>query len=413
MNSWADIYLPPIDSSFDFPPLALRDSSTGEDTPLPIKNEYRMYVCGITPYDATHLGHAATYITFDLVNRYLRAMGKTVHFVENVTDIDDPLLERARRDNVDWKVLARSQINLFRGDMSDLHVIPPAHYIGAVESIPLVVDAVAKLQKLDSVYELEKDLYFSVRADKKFGSRAHLSQSEMLVLSAERGGDPARPGKRDPLDALVWLQERPGEPSWPSPFGNGRPGWHIECCAIALNYLPISHNEEYVIDIQGGGSDLLFPHHEMGAAQAAVLTGKDFARIYMHAGLIGLDGEKMSKSRGNLAFLSTLVENGADPMAVRLALIADHYAQDRMWSDDRLIAATKFLDRLRLLLSRPEVAPTNSAIQGIIDAMAHNLDTPAALALLEAWCVETEKGSVGGSAGELSRAIDLLLGIAI
>lgn len=413
MNSWADIYLPPIDSTFTFPALSLRSSSTGEITSLPIKDEYRMYVCGITPYDATHLGHAATYITFDLVNRYLRAMGKAVHFVENVTDIDDPLLERANRDKVDWKELAQSQINLFRGDMSDLHIIPPEHYIGAVESIPLVVEAIEKLQKLGTVYPIENDLYFAVRSDSKFGTRAHLSQDQMLALSAERGGDPTRIGKNDPLDALVWLHERPGEPSWPSPFGNGRPGWHIECCAIALNYLSVSHNEEFVIDIQGGGSDLIFPHHEMGAAQAAVLTGKDLARIYMHAGLIGLDGEKMSKSRGNLAFLSILVEQGADPMAVRLALISDHYSKDRMWTDERLTKATQFLDRLRLLLSRPEVAPTDTAIAAIIESLANDLDTPRAIEVLDAWCLETENGSMGGSAGELSRAIDLLLGIAI
>ena len=413
MNSWADVYLPPIDATFAFPALSLRDSSTGSLSTLPVKDEYRMYVCGITPYDATHLGHAATYVTFDLVNRYLRAMGKTVHFVENVTDIDDPLLERAARDNVDWKELAQSQINLFRGDMSDLHIIPPAHYIGAVESIPLVVKAVEKLQKLDTVYPVESDLYFSVKADQNFGTRAHLSQEEMLELSAERGGDPARLGKRDPLDALVWLHARPGEPYWPSPFGDGRPGWHIECCAIALNYLPSDQNDDFVIDIQGGGSDLLFPHHEMGAAQASVLTGKNFARLYVHAGLIGLDGEKMSKSRGNLAFLSTLIEHGADPMAVRLALMADHYSEDRMWTDDRLMASTRFLDRMRLLLSRPEVAPTNGVVQGIINSLANNLDTPHALEILERWCVETEAGSVGGSAGELSRAIDLLLGIAL
>lgn len=413
MNSWADIYLPPIDTSFTFPPLSLRNSSTGAITKLPVKNEYRMYVCGITPYDATHLGHAATYITFDLINRYLRAMGKDVHFVENVTDIDDPLLERAARDKVDWKELAQSQINLFRGDMSDLHIIPPAHYIGAVESIPLVVDAVERLQKLGTVYQVENDLYFSVRADQGFGTRAHLSQSEMLELSAERGGDPNRPGKKDPLDALVWLRERPGEPSWPSPFGNGRPGWHIECCAIALGYLTESHDEEYVIDIQGGGNDLLFPHHEMGAAQAAVLTGKNFARLYVHAGLIGLDGEKMSKSRGNLAFLSKLVEQGADPMAVRLALISDHYSMDRMWTDDRLAKATQFLDRLRLLLSRPEVAPTDGVVQAIIESLAEDLDTARATEILEKWCLETESGASGGSAGELSRAIDLLLGIAL
>lgn len=413
MNSWADLYLPPIDSSYRFPALSLKDSSSEGLVALPVKNEYRMYVCGITPYDATHLGHAATYITFDLVNRYLRAMGKTVYFVENVTDIDDPLLERANRDGVDWKSLAQSQIDLFRGDMSDLHVIPPSHYIGAVESIPLVVDAVEQLQRKNTIYRVEDDLYFSVKSDKKFGTRAHLSQDEMIKLSAERGGDPARVGKHDPLDALVWLHERPGEPSWPSVFGNGRPGWHIECCAIALNYLPVAHDEDFLIDIQGGGNDLLFPHHEIGAAQAALLTGKDYARVYMHAGLIGLEGEKMSKSRGNLVFLSKLVAEGADPIAVRVALMREHYSQDRMWTDDRLDKATKFVDRLRLLLSRPEVARTSGVVQEIIDALSHDLDTPRALEILSRWCDETEQGSTGGSAGELSRAIDLLLGIAL
>lgn len=413
MNSWADLYLPPIDSSFGFPPLSVQDSSSRQLVELPIKDEYRMYVCGITPYDATHLGHAATYITFDLVNRYLQAMGKRVHFVENVTDVDDPLLERAKRDNVDWRTLAQSQINLFRGDMSDLHIIPPEHYIGAVESIPLVVKAVEELKDKGTIYTVEDDLYFSVRSDKKFGTRSHLSPEMMLALCAQRGGDPTRIGKHDPLDPLVWLHERPGEPSWPSTFGKGRPGWHIECCAIALTYLPVDHNEDFLIDIQGGGSDLLYPHHEMGAAQAAVLKGKDYARVYMHAGLIGLDGEKMSKSLGNLAFLSKLVDGGADPIAVRLALISEHYSFDRMWTDGLLVVATEFLDRLRLLLSRPEVAPTHHVVQEIITALANNLDTPRALGALRQWCFETDNGATGGSAGELSRAIDLLLGISL
>ncbi len=413
MNSWAQIYLPPIDPSFNFPPLSLKNSSTRQNVVLPVKDEYRMYVCGITPYDATHLGHAATYITFDLVNRYLTAMGKEVHFVENVTDVDDPLLERATRDGVDWKDLAQSQIDLFRGDMCDLHIIPPQSYIGAVEAIPLVIDAIRGLQGKNSIYAVDEDLYFKVHADEKFGSRANLSQEEMLKLFAERGGDPARAGKHDPLDALVWLHERVGEPSWPSSFGEGRPGWHIECCAIALSYLPVDHEEEFLIDIQGGGNDLLFPHHEMGAAQAAVLKGKDYARLYVHAGLIGLDGEKMSKSLGNLVFLSKLVSEGADPIAVRLALISEHYSLDRMWSQEQLDTATRFLDRLRLLLSRPEVAPTKAVVQEIIDALSNNLDTPKALVELRKWCDETESGLTGGSAGELSRAIDLLLGIAI
>ena len=291
MKSWASVYLPPISSKFIFSPLSLNDSAAGLVTPLPIKDIYRMYVCGITPYDATHLGHAATYLTFDLVNRYLRAMGKDVQFVENVTDIDDPLLARATRDGVDWKDLALSQIELFRADMSDLHVIPPAQYVGVVESIPLVIEAIAELESLGTVYDLDGDRYFSVRSDENFGSRARLSQAKMVELFSERGGDPGRVGKHDPLDPLVWLQHRPNEPGWASPFGIGRPGWHIECCAIALNYLPADPNDDYLIDIQGGGSDLLFPHHEMGAAQARIHGGKEYARIYLHAGMIGLNGQ--------------------------------------------------------------------------------------------------------------------------
>ena len=413
MKSWSSIYLPPIDSKFIFPALSLYDSASDSLSALPIKTEYSMYVCGITPYDATHLGHAATYLTFDLVNRYLRAMGKVVHFVENVTDVDDPLLERAIRDNVDWRALALSQIELFRADMSDLHVVPPSDYVGAVEAIPLIVTAIEDLNAKGTVYKVEEDLYFSVHSDQKFGSRSHLSKDQMLELFAERGGDPARVGKHDQLDPLLWLQQRPNEPGWASPFGPGRPGWHIECCAIALNHLPSNPDDDYLIDIQGGGSDLIFPHHEMSAAQARILGGKDFARIYLHAGMIGFNGEKMSKSLGNLVFLGKLVTEGADPMAIRIALLSDQYFTYREWSSDRLNLATEFLNRLRLLLSRPEVAPTDLVIQKIIDSLADNLNTPTAFGVIDQWCNETEAGAQGGSAGELARAIDLLLGIAI
>lgn len=383
---------------------------------LAVKDVYRMYVCGITPYDATHLGHAATYLTFDLVNRYLRASGKAVRYVQNVTDIDDPLLERANRDGIDWMQLAQSQVELFRGDMTDLHIIPPEAYIGAVEAIPFIISAIESLEVRGAIYKVDEDLYFSVRADKNFGSRSHLTQDEMIDFFAERGGDPAREGKQDPLDALVWLKQRPNEPAWPSPFGLGRPGWHIECAAIALEYLKESESassEDYVIDIQGGGSDLIFPHHEMGAAQASVLEEKEFAQIYMHTGMIGLDGKKMSKSLGNLVFLSRLIDSGIDPMAIRLALLSQPYESDRMWNEQVQNDAVAFFDRLRLLLSRPEVAPTKIVIEKIILALSQNLDTVAVFSALRDWCESTELGQSGGQAGELSRAIDLLLGISI
>ncbi len=412
MKAWSDLSIPPLDSRFSLLDLALHDTATSSIKPLARKDVYRIYVCGITPYDATHLGHANTYLAFDLINRYLRATGAQVNFVENITDIDDPLLERATRDGVDWKDLAHSQIELFKSDMVALHVIPPAHYIGAVEAIPEVIDAIKVLQAKGTVYSVDQDLYFEVRSDSAFGSRSNLSQSEMLEIFSQRGGDPLKPGKKDPLDALVWLAQRPNEPGWNSEFGAGRPGWHIECCAIALNYLDIAGDDQTSVDIQGGGSDLIFPHHEMSAAQSKMINGREFATHYVHAGMIGLDGEKMSKSKGNLVLVSNLLKEGRDAMAIRLALLSHHYRSDHMWTDDDLVSAEVLLNEMRIALSRMEVAPTDLTIKEIIAALASDLDTPRAIKALRDWLAATNAGKVGGSPGELSRAIDTLLGVA-
>jgi L-cysteine:1D-myo-inositol 2-amino-2-deoxy-alpha-D-glucopyranoside ligase len=412
MKTWSDLYIPPLDSRFKLGDLSLHDSASQSVKPLVRKNRYRMYVCGITPYDATHLGHANTYLAFDLVNRYLRATGAQVNFVENITDIDDPLLERAARDGVNWEDLARSQIELFKSDMVALHVIPPTHYIGAVEAIPQVLAAIKVLQAKGTVYNVDHDLYFEVRSDSDFGKRSHLSESEMIEIFSQRGGDPDRAGKKDPLDALLWLSQRPDEPGWASEFGIGRPGWHIECCAIALNYLDIADGDLTSIDIQGGGSDLIFPHHEMSAAQSKMINGREFATHYVHAGMIGLDDEKMSKSKGNLVLISNLLKQGHDAMAIRLALLSQHYRTDHMWNENDLIKAGTLLDQLRVALSRMEVAPTESTINEVITALANDLDTPSAIKSLRNWLTETDAGKVGGSPGELSRAIDTLLGIA-
>lgn len=412
MKAWSDLYLPPLDPRFVVPQLSLHDTASSVLKPLAKKKTYRMYVCGITPYDATHLGHANTYLAFDLVNRYLRATGAQVKFVENITDIDDPLLERAARDGVTWEDLAHSQIELFKSDMVALHVIPPEHYIGAVEAIPQVIAAIKTLQSKGTVYQIEHDLYFEVRSDSDFGRRSNLSQPEMIEIFSQRGGDPAKPGKKDPLDALLWLAQRPSEPGWESDFGIGRPGWHIECCAIALNYLDIDGTAETSIDIQGGGSDLIFPHHEMSAAQSKMINGKEFATHYVHAGMIGLDGEKMSKSKGNLVLVSNLLKQGRDPMAIRFALLSHHYRSDHMWTERDLLEAEELLDEMRIALSLMEVAPTDSTINQLISALADDLDTPTALQSLRSWLAETNSGKVGGSSGELSRAIDTLLGIA-
>ena len=413
MNSWATVAIPPLDRRFSLPELSLWDTASLGKRPLENKELYRIYVCGITPYDATHLGHAATYLTFDLIHRYLLATGSRVKFVQNITDIDDPLLERAARDGQDWRELAQSQIDLFRGDMVNLHIIPPDHYIGVVEAMPLVEASIAKLSEAGTTYLVDNDLYFKVHSDSDFGSRSHLSQEKMLEIFSERGGDPARPGKQDPLDALLWLAHRPGEPSWPSRNGDGRPGWHIECCAIALNYLQPDESSATSIDIQGGGSDLIFPHHEMSAVQGKILQGREFASHYVHSGMIGLDGVKMSKSLGNLVFVSKLVAAGSDPMAIRWALMESHYSEDRSWSSQLLEEAEDWIIRLRAALSMMECAPTDGVIDEIISSQSDNLDTVRALGSIKEWIIASESGSSGGSAGELSRALDSLLGLAI
>ena len=411
MKSWNKVAIPTLDSAIDFPVLTLTNSASGAKKQLQSKPLYRMYVCGITPYDATHLGHAATYLTFDLINRYLRASGSEVRYVQNITDIDDPLLERAQRDGIDWTDLAHQQIELFRGDMINLRVIPPEHYIGAVDAIPLVTAAIQELSAKDSIYPVDQDLYFKVNADAQFGQLSHFSQEKMLEIFAERGGDPTRVGKTDPLDCLVWMSQRPNEPGWPSPFGVGRPGWHIECTAIAIKYLEPSPIGNALFDIQGGGSDLIFPHHEMCAAQAQVLSGKPLASTYVHAGMIGLDGEKMSKSKGNLVFVSKLVAAGRDPMAIRWALMKDHYRQDRMWTDELLVVAESEIGALRLCLTQTDVAPTKDLIDMIVNALSDDLDTQTVIATVNAWVGRTQSGDAGGDAQSLVEALDALLGI--
>jgi L-cysteine:1D-myo-inositol 2-amino-2-deoxy-alpha-D-glucopyranoside ligase len=409
MKSWPEVYIPTIDSKFDTPNLQLFNSHSRKIEKLPSKKTFRMYVCGITPYDSTHLGHAATYLSFDLINRYLRAMKSEVLFVENITDIDDPLLVRAARDGINWQDLADSQIELFRSDMTSLRVLPPKFYIGAVEAIGLVTTKIEELKSAGAIYSVENDLYFRVHSDPDFGSRSHLSVDDCLKTF----GDPERVGKENPLDSLVWLSKRENEPGWPSIHGEGRPGWHIECCAIALGYLQPDPQDEYLIDIQGGGNDLIFPHHEMSAAQARVSTGKDFARMYVHTGLIGLNGEKMSKSLGNLVFVSSLMQSGVNPMVIRCALLMQNYAEDRMWSDDLLAQAQKFIVDLTLHLSQSECAPTQDVIQNILNALSNNLDTESVFTILQQWIKDCQNGDIGGKPGELSRALDALLGLAI
>ncbi len=411
MKSWPDVAIPTLDLDEQMPTLVLTNSKTNRKEEVVARDTYRMYVCGITPYDATHLGHAATYLTFDLINRYLRATGSNVKYVQNITDIDDPLLERANRDNVDWQSLATSQIDLFRADMVNLRVIPPNHYIGAVEAIDLVTASISSLEKAGTIYPIGDDLYFKNYSSPEFGKLSHLSKDEMAAIFSERGGNPTLQGKIDPLDCLVWMAQRLNEPGWPSVHGTGRPGWHIECTAIALKYLEPDQSQSTSIDIQGGGSDLIFPHHEMCASQAHVLTGKELAATYVHSAMIGLDGEKMSKSKGNLVFVSKLIHAGVDSMVIRFALISQHYRTDRMWSDEVLIDATRRVARIRQAFALPNVGQTQNVISCLINALSQDLDTPTAIAVLEDWAEISILGADGGDSQALASALDALLGL--
>jgi L-cysteine:1D-myo-inositol 2-amino-2-deoxy-alpha-D-glucopyranoside ligase len=368
-----------------------------------------MYVCGITPYDSTHLGHAATYLSFDLINRYQQLANLQVSFIENVTDVDDPLLERAKRDGQDWQVLANSQVDLFISDMTALRILPPSQLVKVTDSLDLVESFIDKLDRNGHIYQIDGDFYFSVD---KYLDSLPIPLAEAISVFAERGGDPDKEGKRHPLDAVVWSANKDGEPGWNSKYGFGRPGWHIECTAIACEFLD-NDEKDPVIQLQGGGSDLVFPHHFMSAQIVKAALGRDFAESYIHAGMICLDGEKMSKSKGNLIFVSKLIQEGVDPMVIRWALLSGHYQQDREWSTQLLQRAKDEVVLVRSALSRSETADASSLVNNLIKDLSDNLNTPKALSEIVDWSLESNKIATSNHSGLVSRAIDSLLGLAL
>ena len=323
----------------------------------------------------------------------------SVIYVQNVTDVDDPLLERAARDHEDWRELARREIQRYRSDMEALRILPPSHLVGAVEALPVIERFTARMADRGALYDVDTDLYFAKSSDPAFGALSGpgtalgYDPAQMAELAAERAGDPARPGKKDPLDVLVWRAERPGEPAWDSRFGRGRPGWHVECAAIATDYLGAS------FDVQAGGTDLVFPHHELSASHARVAFApaeEAFARVYVHAGMVSYHGQKMSKSLGNLVFVNVLLAGGVDPMALRMALLAHHYRSDWEWTDDVLAEGDARLARWRAALSHaaaassaaPGTAPADAALEALAGVRARlrdDLDAPGALVVVDRW----------------------------
>ena len=329
-----------------------------------------MYTCGITPYDAAHLGHAATYIAYDVLQRRLRDLGHRTLCVRNVTDVDDDILRKARQLGVHYLDLAVEEMARFKTNMDALGLLPPFSEPRATSAIPDILGFIGMVLDRGHAYQAGGGVYFDVATFDRFGQVSHLSRDAMLELARARGGNPDDPNKRDPLDFVLWQPSAPDEPFWESLWGRGRPGWHIECSALAMRELGTT------IDLHGGGTDLIFPHHECEAAQSEGATGLPFVRHWMHVGMVRLGGEKMSKSLGNLVFVSDLLKEH-EPAAVRLALLAHHYRQSWEWDEADLVAAEA---RRRRWLA---AGPGDGALEEVRRALDDDLHTPAAVAAVD------------------------------
>ena len=340
-----------------------------EFRPGPIVN---IYTCGITPYDATHIGHAATYVTYDVLQRRLRDLGYETRCVRNVTDVDDDILRKARELGVHYLDLAAKETNRFNEDMSALEMIPCWSEPRATSAIAEIRKFVAKLLEKGDAYEVQGFVYFDISKSEDFGAMCGLDESTMLQFAAERGGNPQDPLKRNPLDFVLWQPSLPDEPAWESMWGSGRPGWHVECSVLAMREL-----QTETIDIHGGGADLIFPHHECERVQSESLTGKPFVRVWMHQAMVKMDGEKMSKSLGNLVFVSDLRQKH-DPRAIRLALINHHYRHSWSWTPDLMEMADQ---RLR---SWVNAGSGDGGLEQVRNCLDDDLNTPEAVRVLDA-----------------------------
>ena len=370
----------------------LYDTARRAIVPFEPGDDVLMYTCGITPYDATHLGHANTFIAYDILQRHLIDKGHRVTCVRNVTDVDDPLFAKARELGVHYLDLAAAEEARFERDMVALNALPVASTPRASSAIPDIRGFIGMVLDAGYAYEAGGSVYFDVSKYDSFGSLSHFSEAEMIELARERGGQVDDPNKRHPLDFVLWHPSAPDEPSWDTMWGAGRPGWHIECSALALRELGTT------IDLHGGGADLIFPHHECERAQSEAATGQPFVTHWMHTALISMDGHKMSKSRGNLVFVDKLRET-YDPMAIRLGLIEHHYRSEWEW-DDGLI--DRNLERLTAWRSAAD-GTSGDVLEAVRERLDDDLDTPGAVAAVDA----------AAAAGERTREAATLLGVVL
>ena len=384
--------------------MRLYDTARRTVAPFEPPRVVRMYVCGITPYDATHLGHAATYLTYDLLVRRLEELGHEVRMVRNITDVDDSILPKAKELGVPYLELAESETARFHSDMAALEMREPVAEPRATEAIPHIVELVARLLERGNAYLTAGAAYFDVSSFPRFGRLSHYPEDQMLRLARARGGDPDDPHRRHPLDFVLWQTSAPDEPAWRAPFGIGRPGWHIECSAMAM------HEHGDTLDLHGGGTDLIFPHHECEIAQSESLTGAPFARHWMHSAMVNYEGEKMSKSLGNLVFVSDLLKI-ADPRAIRLALMRHHYRSGFEWYDTDLEDGTALLHRLVAAAQRPDGPDPRPFAVAVRDALDDDLDVPRALDALDDLASAVLSGGSDRTAPQVFRETAVLLGL--
>ncbi len=380
--------------------MRLYDTAQAAVIDIELDTHVRMYVCGITPYDSTHLGHAATYLSYDLIIRRLEDLGHTVQLVRNVTDVDDSILPKARELGIDFLELAEIEMERFDQDMVALNTRRADAEPRATESIDDMIEIIEKLVNRGHTYTTEGTTYFDISTFPDFGKLSHLNEQEMIALAAERGGRPDDPKQHNPLDFVLWQPSADDEPSWESPFGTGRPGWHIECSAMSMRALGST------IDIHGGGADLIFPHHECEIAQSESINGERFSRYWIHAGLVAYQGTKMSKSLGNLVFVSDLRKE-IDPRAIRLALMAHHYRSDFEWFDEEGPRAQRDLELLIRSGGGVEPVSEGPLIDEVRDALDNDLDTPRICDLLLREAQAIEEGTSSSPQGCLVAAASL------
>jgi L-cysteine:1D-myo-inositol 2-amino-2-deoxy-alpha-D-glucopyranoside ligase len=400
MKSWPSKSITHSSNKYKNDSLFMFDSKSQQNIAIGRNGKkVQIYVCGITPYDSAHLGHAFTYLTFDLVIRALNFIGRETNYVQNITDIDDPLFERARISGTNWQSIVDSQMDIYRTDMTALNILPPDHFVGVMENMELIISRIGETISKDLSYQLGTEWYFKTESENLSKLVALVPNNELVAMAKERGCDTDRQGKVNALDPIIWKASKDDEPNWKEDFGTGRPGWHIQCISLANKYA------ELPLDIQGGGKDLIFPHHSMSEEQNAALGFGELALNYCHVGMVSYQGSKMSKSKGNLVFVHQLIDEGISPMVIRLALMSHHWRSDWEYTKVLIDDSREFYSELSKKFKGKFIGQIDQ--DKIIEIMLNDLDAPKVLSFLK----EVKPLSESQSNVSIDLLLEALLGL--